>query len=426
MNKSIGIILQSISRSTGGTSSALDLSETLHDLKYDVYLFLTDQNPNEYRKKYKSKYPINIKNENIILAPSGINNLTISTKYLLKIILDYKIYYNHKNYYKYFYHEFISIFRKSIFTFKTKFTNSNFKSNDRLTKCDIIINIAGLNSFKLDELRKIYKGILIQNYAGDLINNYKKEEIKNTDFNFYNLGIEKYFKYFNFILFQSFDQSCFFDKIFYSINTKSLTLLPSTDEESILKITNSSSPYSNQYFNIVLIGTIQERKGQHLALEVLKGLVKFNKNIFLHIVGENVNNNYFIYLNNYITDNNLNSNVKFHGHRDDYLLYLAHSDIVLQTSLSEGVSRILRESMFLKKPIVTFSIPGTNSILVNNKSALLSKPFDTENMIKDVLLIIKDEKLKSEIINNSFKSYLINHKKEVYINNVIKIFNSIK
>ena len=158
----------------------------------------------------------------------------------------------------------------------------------------------------------------------------------------------------------------------------------------------------------------------------MKGLVKFNKNIFLHIVGENVNNNYFIYLNNYITDNNLNSNVKFHGHRDDYLLYLAHSDIVLQTSLSEGVSRILRESMFLKKPIVTFSIPGTNSILVNNKSALLSKPFDTENMIKDVLLIIKDEKLKSEIINNSFKSYLINHKKEVYINNVIKIFNSIK
>lgn len=425
INRNIGILLPAISRNTGGLSSALDLAETLYNLKYEVKLFLTDQSPEEYYNLYKTKFPISINRKNILLAPNGLNNITISIESLIRCLLDFKFFYSSKNYYKYLYHEFISIFIKLSFTIKTSINNRNSNSIEMLSKCDIIINIAGLNSIKLEKLKKFYKGKLIQNYAGDLINDYKKEKIDNSAFNFYNIGIKKYFNYFDFILFQSYDQSDYFKKIFYSINTKALTLLPSTDEEAILKTLNSSSPYSNHFLNIVLIGTIQERKGQHLAIEVLKGLLKFNKKIILHFVGKNVNKLYYTNLKNLITEYNLSNNVEFHGHRDDYLLYLAHSDIVLQTSLSEGVSRILRESMFLKKPIVSFSIPGTNSILINNESALLSEPFDIDNMIKDVLNIINDEKFKFKIIDNSYKCYLKNHKKEIYINNVETIFTSI-
>ena len=91
-----------------------------------------------------------------------------------------------------------------------------------------------------------------------------------------------------------------------------------------------------------------------------------------------------------------------------------HADILVQTSQAEGVSRVLREAMFMRLPIVSFDISGTRDILINDREALLVRPNDTVAMSHSIATLLSDKSRSQSLCKAAFEKYQRRHSRLVY------------
>ncbi len=85
--------------------------------------------------------------------------------------------------------------------------------------------------------------------------------------------------------------------------------------------------------------------------------------------------------------------------------YLKHCDILLLTSIYEGMPNILIEAQALKLPIVATNCPGgTSEVLLDGKTGLLAKTGNPEDIADKILKLINNEKIKTKFKFNYQKS----------------------
>ena len=92
-------------------------------------------------------------------------------------------------------------------------------------------------------------------------------------------------------------------------------------------------------------------------------------------------------------------NVYLLGHRADYILYVNYSDIVMNVSKFEGVSRVLRESLYLGKILICTKIPGNIECIEDGSNGFLCD-FKVNELIEKISIIRKigaREKMKFEL-----------------------------
>tara|TARA_A100001015_G_scaffold249429_1_gene287338 strand:+ start:1980 stop:3077 length:1098 start_codon:yes stop_codon:yes gene_type:complete len=144
--------------------------------------------------------------------------------------------------------------------------------------------------------------------------------------------------------------------------------------------------FSKNFLNLISIGRLTDQK-DHLTLLKSINLLEENFKIKLLIIGKGKNKNL---LQNYILDNNLQNKVKLLGYLKNPYPYINASDIVILTSIFEGLPNILLEAQYLKKYIISTNCEtGPREILLNGKAGDLIK--------------IKDSKKLSFLIKNYYK-----------------------
>ena len=103
-------------------------------------------------------------------------------------------------------------------------------------------------------------------------------------------------------------------------------------------------------------------------------------------------------------------------------LVMAGMDIIALTSLNEGTPVSLIEAQAAGKPIISTMVGGIENVVLPNKTALLSKTNDLPSFIKNVLLLIENDNLRSQIsvegwnyVENKFHyTRLVNDMKNLY------------
>ena len=125
-----------------------------------------------------------------------------------------------------------------------------------------------------------------------------------------------------------------------------------------------------------------------------------------------------------IISRGLSNAVFFHGYKKDYLRYMINANILIQSSEFEGVSRVLREAMYMKLPIISFSISGTRAILKHNKDALLIEEKNTRVLGGALLKLLKDKSRAKELAESAFNRYQLKHSKRVYARNFEQILHT--
>lgn len=222
-----------------------------------------------------------------------------------------------------------------------------------------------------------------------------------------------FFKQFNFIIFQSLDQLNCSNSRHEGLKSKNICLKPTCNENQINQYSKSKSPYDVNNINIVYVGTVCERKNQLFALKVFHLLYNSYDNCNIHFVGK-IEKKYFTKLKAFSRSKNIEDRIQFHGYKPDYIRYIKHADIITLTSKSEGVSRILRESMFLKTPIIASKISGTIEILSDGCGYLVDG-FNEKNFYNAFCDLIDNDFLKKEMVNLAFDRY-----NKVYSNKAYK------
>ncbi len=128
--------------------------------------------------------------------------------------------------------------------------------------------------------------------------------------------------------------------------------------------------FSEQDFLIVKISRITKLKGQEFLIQAASKVLDVCPNVKFLIVGSG---DYLPEIKALVSALNLESSVILTGRLD--LLEVAEllfvSDVLAQTSLHEGLARVIQEGMALGKPIISFDLDGAWEVVKDGENGFL-------------------------------------------------------
>jgi glycosyltransferase involved in cell wall biosynthesis len=75
-------------------------------------------------------------------------------------------------------------------------------------------------------------------------------------------------------------------------------------------------------------------------------------------------------------------------------------DVVVHTSLREGLARVLPQSLAMGKPCVSFDIDGAPEVVIDDYTGYLVKPFDSVGLADRISQILEDDELRWKMGEN--------------------------
>lgn len=181
-----------------------------------------------------------------------------------------------------------------------------------------------------------------------------------------------------------------------------------------------SHKVKKKFYNFLAVGRLDYQKDYFTLINAVK-LVKKN-NFILRICGEGILKKR---ITDYIKKNNLQKKIILCGHITDISKMYKKSDLLIHTSLYEGLPNTIVEALNYNIPIIASdSFGGTREILNNGKYGYLFKPKDIKKLSKLIeKFIINPNLFRNKTIKS--KSYLKKFTHKFSSNSLEKVLLSI-
>ncbi|OHB46694.1 MAG: hypothetical protein A2106_03265 [Planctomycetes bacterium GWF2_40_8] len=148
------------------------------------------------------------------------------------------------------------------------------------------------------------------------------------------------------------------------------------------------------------IGRIDPEKGYECFLESARIVLHDFGNVRFLVVGGAFNNpSLEESLYEMSVEKGIDKNTIFTGFRRDIPQLLASMDVVVLPSEIDACSRVLFESMAMRKPLVATNAGGTPEIVQDGITGLLVKPGDSSEMAKCIKKLLDDKYLAEQYGN---------------------------
>ena len=157
---------------------------------------------------------------------------------------------------------------------------------------------------------------------------------------------------------------------------------------------------------LIITGRLIERKGHHFILEIMPSLISRFPDLVLVVLGTGVLEEK---LKLQVKDIDLIEHVKFMGFQADVAKFLAHSDLMLVTSYSEGLPLVIFEAFNAKTPVITFDTIGSNELVENHKTGIVVPAFDTEKLAEGIAALLKDKQKSALYAAQAYQALHTNH-----------------
>jgi glycosyltransferase involved in cell wall biosynthesis len=72
-------------------------------------------------------------------------------------------------------------------------------------------------------------------------------------------------------------------------------------------------------------------------------------------------------------------------------------DVVVHTSLREGLARVLPQALAMGKPCVSFDIDGAPEVVINDRTGYLVAPYDSKGLAAGIAKILEDDDLRQKM-----------------------------
>jgi len=191
------------------------------------------------------------------------------------------------------------------------------------------------------------------------------------------------------------------EKFYQSLEVKpsKLTVLPPGIRQSFFDHSETAPIKLDGVPNILTVGELSWVKAKSLAIKAMPMILKKFPKAKLFLVGKN--RDQLEQLESLVKTLHLQNNVFFLGAllEEDLLSYLKSADILVHTSLAEGLSTILLEAMAVGLPFIT-TPAGGNGELAENSSAGIVTPFENPDALsQNVIESFNKQKLEQMKIN---------------------------
>lgn len=151
---------------------------------------------------------------------------------------------------------------------------------------------------------------------------------------------------------------------------------------------------------IVIIGSLVDKKGQELAIEVIKKLHERNIYVKLDILGNGPN---YSKLKKMISDYELDQYAILHGNVDHPEDFLNKASIYLHTASYEPFGLVLIEAMASGLPIVCTDANGNRDIINDGENGFMIWERNSDLLADKIQLLLNDSKLWNQVSQNAIQ-----------------------
>lgn len=196
---------------------------------------------------------------------------------------------------------------------------------------------------------------------------------------------------------------------------KVFTLPSLFDFDHIEKLASEPNDMDNSANCILSVGRLVELKGFHLCVEPCKRLVDEGYNVKWYVCGDGPQRPE---LENIIKQHNMENNFILLGNKENPYTYIKSSDICVQPSSYEGLSLVVYEEKYFKKPVVVSNIPAFLEMVADGENGLVVNR-DSECIYKAVKQLLDNPEMLKELGNTPAINFV---DKQTTINNIEKTF----
>ncbi|WP_025162163.1 glycosyltransferase family 4 protein [Paraclostridium bifermentans] len=176
------------------------------------------------------------------------------------------------------------------------------------------------------------------------------------------------------------------------------------------------------YFTVGNIGRICEQKGMEYYIEAIKEIIKTNNSIKFFIVGDGEDR---LKIESLINQYGLEKYIILLGYRNDVLNIMKQLDLIVLSSLWEGLPLTPIEAFSVGKTVVGTNVDGTPEIIKDGINGMLIEPRDYQNLARKILEIFNNKDLLNKLELNSKKTYDDNFSYDAFRKNYINYYKNI-
>jgi glycosyltransferase involved in cell wall biosynthesis len=166
---------------------------------------------------------------------------------------------------------------------------------------------------------------------------------------------------------------------------------------------------NNDNLRVLYLANYTKGKGQEHAIKVIdiiKNVNKSNIHFKLDFVGSDfglkTNQIFKKELENFIHNNKLSSIIELKMESTNVIKEITESDIVLNFSDSESLSKVTMESLFYRIPIIATNVGGTNEMIEDGINGFLVEKENIDQMVEKLTLLLDNYELRNSFHSNNF------------------------
>ncbi len=160
-------------------------------------------------------------------------------------------------------------------------------------------------------------------------------------------------------------------------------------------------------FKILVPAHLLPTKGQHTAIEAAAVLKQKGIDFVLWLAGDtgtlDTKNQYYDTLNSLVNRYGLEDHVAFLGYRSDVAALMKAADVVVLPTHSEGLPRVVLESMLLKTPVVATPAGGTTDLIIDGQTGFLVPFEDGAALAERIERLYRDNELAGRMAEAGYQ-----------------------
>jgi glycosyltransferase involved in cell wall biosynthesis len=158
-------------------------------------------------------------------------------------------------------------------------------------------------------------------------------------------------------------------------------------------------------FNILFPGRLTDQKDPLLMVEVIRQVVASSSNLHIHVVGDGPLESDVQAL---VADYGLAKHFSFHEPSRHLAQWYTACDLLLMTSVFEGVPYVLYEAMSMGLPIVAPALPG-NIELMADTAGVLVEPRDNAGAYAHALVELINDRVRAKALGHAGRERVLEH-----------------
>jgi glycosyltransferase involved in cell wall biosynthesis len=162
-------------------------------------------------------------------------------------------------------------------------------------------------------------------------------------------------------------------------------------------------------------------KGHDQLMEAAPEIVKRVPNVRFFLIGDGM---LYEHLQERAREYGILENFVFAGLIDRKRIpeMISAMDIVVHTSLREGLARVLPQSLAMGKPCVSFDIDGAPEVVIDDYTGYLVKPFDSAGLADRIARLLQDDKLRQTMGENGRRHVDPNFRSEKMVADISDVY----